>query len=181
MARKSTSRSIRDRGPAGQRRLAVGVVRGAHGTRGEVRVAPDTDHPRRFAVGGSVHLEGVGDRRIVRRRGTAAEPILLLEGIADRESAQGLSGRVLSVPIEEARAQVAGYLWADLVGLRVEDEHGAALGTLEEVLRPGGEADVFLVRTPGGGELLLPAIESVIRAVELERGRIVVRPQEEAR
>ena len=181
MARKSTSRSTEDLGPeAEQRRLAVGVIRGAHGTRGEVRVAPDTDNPRRFAAGTSVYVEGLGDRHIVRQRGTLTEPILLLEGIADRESAARLSGRVLWVPIDEARAQASGYLWADLVGLRVEDEQGTLLGTLEEVLRPGGEADVFLVRTGDARELLLPAIESVIRAIELERGRIVVRPQEEA-
>ncbi len=178
MARKSTSRSINSEAEEERRRLVVGVIRGAHGTGGEVRVAPDTDNPRRFRKGASVHVEGLGNRRIVRKRGTEAEPILLLEGVSDRDGAQVLSGRVLSVPIDDARAHAAGYLWADLVGLRVEDERGAPLGTLEEVLRPGGEADVFLVRTTEGRELLLPAIDAVILAVE--RDRIVVRPQEQA-
>ena len=156
------------------------MIRGAHGKSGEVRVSPDTDNPRRFSAGATVHVEGLGERRIVRTRGTAAAPILLLEGFADRESAERLSGRVLSVAIDEARAQASGYLWADLVGLRVEDENGATLGTLAEVLRPGGEVDVFLVRGADGRELLLPAIESVIRAVDLARGRVVVRRQREA-
>jgi 16S rRNA processing protein RimM len=66
------------------------------------------------------------------------------------------------------------------VGLAVVDEAGVAIGALSEVLRPGGANDVFVVRTAAGRELLLPAIDSVVLAIDVPGGRIVVRPQEEA-
>lgn len=158
----------------------MGVIRGAHGVRGEFRVAPDTDNPDRFRVGRRVLVEGVGEHVIVAVRGSASELILRLEGIGDRDAAQALRGRTLRVPKSEARSEAAGYLWADLVGMRVEDETGRRLGTLAEVLRPGGESDVFVVRDDQGAELLLPAIDSVVRSVDVAERRMIVRPQEEA-
>lgn len=180
MARRSISRSTDEPAQPTGRRLVVGVIRGAHGVRGEVRVAPDTDNPRRFAAGAVLEVDGLGERRVLKRRGSEASPILTLEGIADRGAAEALRGRTLSVAIEDARAATSGHLWADLVGLRVEDEHGRALGVLAEVLRPGGDVDVFRVRRPDGGELLVPAIESVVLRIDRTSGRMVVRPQEEA-
>ncbi len=174
MARRSTSRST------SSDKLVVGVIRGPHGVAGDVRVAPHTDNPERLLSGAVIELEGVGARRITRRRGTAREPILHLEGVDDREAAAALAGRALFVALVSAREVASGYLWADLVGLRVEDEAGGPLGTLAEVLRPGGGVDVFVVRDAAGTELLLPAIESVVRMIDVAAGRVVVRPQEEA-
>ncbi len=160
--------------------LVVGVIQGAHGVRGEMRVAPDTDNRERFRAGRRVLVAGLGEREILAVRGTRADVILRLEGIVDRAAAAALGGTELRVPLAEARQEAAGYLWADLVGMRVENEAGAALGTLAEVLRPGGEADVFIVRDERGRELLLPAIDSVVREVDVASRRMVVRPQEQA-
>ena len=160
--------------------LVVGVVRDAHGLRGEVRVLLNTDNPDRFRVGARVHVEGLGERAITSVRGGGAGRIVRLEGIADRAAARALRGRELRVTLADARAAAVGYLWADLVGLRVEDERGGLLGTLAEVLRPGGGTDVFVVKAAEGAELLLPAIDSVVREIDLAGGRLVVRPQEEA-
>jgi 16S rRNA processing protein RimM len=159
--------------------IVVGTILGAHGVRGEVRVAPDTDNPDRFRPGSIVALEGVGERRIESVRGAGGSFIVRLEGIADRSAAAALRGRVLTVPIADARAESEGHLWADLIGLRVEREDGRHLGTIADVLRTGGGADVLVVRAPEGKELLLPAIGDVVLGVDLGRGRVVVRPQEE--
>ena len=175
MARRSTSRST-DR-PADT--LVVGVIRGAHGVRGELRVTPQTDNAARFRPGRRVLVQALGEREILAARGTSADLILTLAGIASREAARALRGRELRVPIAEARGEAAGHLWVDLVGLRVEDESGRTIGTLAEVLRTGGEVDVFVVRGESS-ELLLPAIESVVREIDVAGRRMVVRPQEEA-
>ena len=50
---------------------------------------------------------------------------------------------------------------------------GEFLGVVEEVLFTGGN-DVYVVRTPEGREILLPAIEDVIREVDLARERMIV-------
>lgn len=157
----------------------VGIIRGAHGVRGELRVAPDTDNPERFVTGRVLEVEGVGQRTIRSVRGTKGDVILGLDGIDDRDAAELLRGRELRVPIDEARRETPGHLWADLVGMDVVTERGESLGLLSEVLRPGGN-DVFVVRTEGGSELLLPAIDSVVLEIDIVERRMVVRPQESA-
>jgi 16S rRNA processing protein RimM len=154
------------------------VIRGAHGIRGEVRVIPDTDNPGRFTVGRTVAIDGIGDRRIRSVRGMKGDLIIALEGIGDRDAAEALRGRALRVPIEDARREASGFLWPDLIGMDVVDEAGRPLGVLEDVLRPGGDNDVFVVRAGDGGELLLPTIDSVILEVDLAARRVVARPQE---
>jgi 16S rRNA processing protein RimM len=64
------------------------------------------------------------------------------------------------------------YHW-EIIGLRVETEEGESLGSLGQILSTGAN-DVYVVRTPDGSELLLPAIAEVIRKVDLESGRMMV-------
>jgi len=47
-----------------------------------------------------------------------------------------------------------------------------------DVLR-AGETDVLVIARATGGELLVPAIASVVRDVDLAAGRVTVAPQEE--
>jgi len=67
------------------------------------------------------------------------------------------------------------YYHHQLLGLSVVDETGQVLGELAEILETGAN-DVYLVKTPLGKELLLPAIEDVILGVPLERKEMSVRP-----
>src|SRR5690606_38121729 len=67
------------------------------------------------------------------------------------------------------------YFYYQLIGLPVYDEAGTFLGRLEEILETGAN-DVYVIRGGPGGELLLPALKSVIPRIDLEDGRIVARP-----
>ena len=49
---------------------------------------------------------------------------------------------------------------------------------MRDIIR-AGETDVLVLARATGGELLVPAIASVVRAVDLAVGRVVVAPQEE--
>ena len=160
--------------------LVVGVITAPHGMRGEVRVDPRSDVPDRFRVGAVLRCDGVGPLRIASVRGTAAAPVVAFRGYTSRPAAEPLRGRSLRVSLAEARRATEGsYLWADLVGLRAETPEGEPLGAVRELIR-AGEADVLVIARPeGGGELLVPAIASVVRAVDLAGRRIVVVPQEE--
>jgi 16S rRNA processing protein RimM len=57
--------------------------------------------------------------------------------------------------------------------LDVVDESGDNLGKLTEVIETGAN-DVYVVTTPSGGEILLPAIKEVVIAIHLEERRMVV-------
>jgi 16S rRNA processing protein RimM len=174
MAPRSTSRSTDADGD-----VVVGVVRAPHGVRGEVRVEPLSDvSDERFRVGATLQCAGIGALKIAAIRGTAQAPIVRFEGYDDRSSADRLRNKPLAVERQEARrAAGEGYLWADLVGLRVSTPEGRELGVVAEIIR-AGETDVLVVRGDTG-ETMLPALESVIRSIDVEGGRIVAVPQEE--
>ena len=158
MDRRSSSRSTD---------LVVGVVRGPHGVRGEVRIEPLTDRADRFTKGSKL-ISAIGEVTVLTVRGTDAEPIVHFEGIDDRAAAESLRGE-LRVPRESRAGEL---LWDDLIGKRVVTPDGTELGTVKEILRAGG-ADVLVV----SDELMLPMIDSVIREV----GDVIVAvPQEEA-
>ena len=171
---RSTSRSTSE--PDG---LVVGVIKAPHGVGGEVRVDLRSDVPDRFSVGASLQCDGLGALTIRSIRGTPKEPIVGFEGYVSRPDAEPLRGRFLRVGVDEARRATRGsYLWADLVGLRAETPAGQPIGDVREVIR-AGETDVLVVSRTDGGELLVPAIASVVREVDLAGGRVVVVPQEE--
>lgn len=160
--------------------LVVGVITAAHGLRGEVRVAASTDVSDRFRPGVVLACEGIGPLRIESARPGTRSTILRFRGHADRGAAEALKGRSLSVSLDEARRAVGdGYLWADLIGLRAFDPAGTDLGTVSEIIR-AGETDVIVVSPETGDQILVPAIESVVREVDVAAGRIVIVPQEEA-
>jgi 16S rRNA processing protein RimM len=171
MEQRSTSKSINDD-------PIVGVVGAPHGVRGEVKVHPHTDVADRFRKGSRLLCDGVGELVVASVRG-ADVPIVRFEGLTTRNHAEGIRGRNLRVSRAEARrAAKEAYLWADLLGLRAETPDGTALGVVSEVLR-AGETDVLVVRAAGSHEeLMLPAIASVVREVDIAGGRIVVVPQE---
>lgn len=180
MAQRSISRSIDVGRPAtSDDDVVVGVVRAPHGVRGEVKVEPLTDnYGARFRVGARLICEGVGVLTIKALRGTEGQPIVRFAGYDDRSAAEGLRNRQLAVSREEAR-KAAGdaYLWSDLVGLAVVTPEGRELGAVAEIIR-AGETDVLVVRGDAG-ETMLPALESVIREVDVAGGKIVAVPQEE--
>ena len=144
-----------------------------------MRVDPRSDVPGRFRKGAVFSCDGIGELTVASVRGDPRDPIVRFEGYATRAEAQALRGRFLRVPRSESRRAAKGaYLWADLVGLRVETPDGAALGTVRDVIR-AGENDVLVI-ADGPRERLLPLLESVVRIVAVAEGRIVAVPQEEA-
>ena len=155
------------------------MIKTPHGVRGEVTIDPRTDVPSRFHVGAVLACDGLGPLTITSVRGTAAAPIVGFAGYETRPEAEPLRGRFLRVARSEARRATRGsYLWADLVGLRAESPAGEPIGLVREILR-AGETDVFVLARATGGELLVPAIASVVRDVDLPGGRVVIVPQDE--
>jgi len=173
MGPRSTSRSISDDA------LVVGLILGPHGIRGEVRVDPRTDVADRFRAGAVLQCDDVGPLTVAAVRGDSAKPIVRFEGYDTREAAESLRRRFLRVArAESRRATLGAYLWADLLGARVETPEGATLGTVRELLR-AGENDVLVIADESGRERLLPMLESVVKVVDADAGRIVAVPQEE--
>jgi 16S rRNA processing protein RimM len=64
------------------------------------------------------------------------------------------------------------YLVKDLVGCKVSTTAGEELGLLKDVL-PTGANDVYVVGE-GAAEILIPALKSVVKSIDVSNKRIEV-------
>ena len=152
--------------------VAVGFVRAPHGIQGELAVDPMTDFPDRF-MPGSVLLAGDAKYTISRVRTHQKTLLLALDGIETRNQADELRGKLLEVPEATLpRLEEDEYFRFDIVGINVVDENGTSLGKVEEVLETGAN-DVYIVRD-ADSELLIPAIDSVIKKIDVAEKRMIV-------
>ncbi len=157
--------------------LHIGRVLRAQGLKGELKLHSYADSAEAFAPGRQiVAVDGRGTERalvIARSRTQGRAVIVAFEGIADIDQAETLTGCDLLIdraqlPIPEEGA----YYWVDLIGLAVEAVDGSRLGRLDSII-PTGSNDVYVVKD-GAKETLVPALKSVIVAVDLAAGRMVV-------
>ncbi len=102
--------------------------------------------------------------------------ILKLAGINTPEQAKRLRGALLQVPREELWPLEEGAFYQfEIVGLSVLTLAGELVGVVTEVLTTGGN-DVYVVRDGSGGELLIPALQSVVRKIDTEAGQMIIEP-----
>lgn len=171
-------------------RICVGIMVGAHGLRGLVKVKSFTEEPSDVAAYGPVSDEA--GQRSWRLEVTGPAPgksagkkggdvlLVRIAGVTDRDAAQALHGTRLYVAREAlpALAEEETYYHADLIGLAVEDPAGRALGTVTAVENHGA-GDLLEIAGPGGESLLLPFTRAVVPEVDLAGGRLVALPPEE--
>lgn len=154
--------------------LAIGKVSRPHGIAGEIKVQLAPEYEGVLEAVRRVYLnDAEHPYRVLAQRAHQGGVLLRLERVATRNAAEALRGaRVLIRTSDLPDLPPGEYYTYQLIGLRVVRESGEALGELSEVLRTGSN-DVYVVKT-ADGELLLPAIESVIRGIELEAGTMTV-------
>ncbi len=155
-------------------RLVVGLVRGVHGLDGTVRVEPLSDDAGRFEPGSRLYPEG-SPRRLTVEWAQADAPGVLVRfrEVQTRDAADGLRGVYLEAPTPSSGLGPDEYWWHEVVGVSVTTGSGEALGAVDDVFRAGG-SEVYVVRGGPRGELLVPAVRSVIREFAPREGRLVV-------
>ncbi len=158
--------------------IAVGEIVGAFGIRGEVKVLPQTDFPDRFAHTPTLYL---GDARAPHTVQSARQHqrivLLKLDGVDDATTAAQLRGLTLWIP-EAERMPLSNdqFYLHDVVGLKVVHVDGQPLGEVVDFITGSGN-DLFVVRaTPGGREVLLPAVREFVRELDIPGGVLRVDP-----
>jgi 16S rRNA processing protein RimM len=158
-------------------------VTGAHGIRGGLRIHSYAESIELYRIGEAIRviLADGSDRTMtvewVRPHGRGLR--LGLEAVCDRNQAEYLVGA--SLYVDKSRLPVLEedtYYWHELIGLHVYDTAGLLLGSLEEVI-PTPANDVYVVKGEVDGrfrELLIPAVATVVRNIDLEAGAMVVDP-----
>lgn len=157
--------------------LQVGVITSPHGVRGEVKVFPTTDDPKRFQKLKQVLLDtgrGQVSMDIESVKFFKNMVIVKFKGIDSMNDAERYRQQRLLVARENAvKLKRDEYFIADLIGLKVFGENGVELGILQDVMQTGAN-DVYVVEKKEGGELLLPAIKQCILEVNVESGFVKV-------
>ena len=154
--------------PAPADLVELGVLRGAYGVQGWVRVQPYAEQAtalraRRhwWLIGGpAVSVEVTG----VRRHGAIL--VAKLQGCETPEQAERLRGT--RVGIARSDFPPAGddeVYWVDLIGARVVNRSGVELGTIDDVLSSGAQ-ELLQVRC-GERMLLVPMVERHVDEVDL--------------
>ena len=157
--------------------LQVGIITSTHGVRGEVKVYPTTDDPRRFRRLKEVVLDtgrGKINLEIEGVKFFKQFVILKFKGLDNINDIEKYRQKSLYVTRKNAvRLQRDEYFIADLIGLKVQDEDGTELGTVKDVIETGAN-DVYEVEMADGRSLLLPAIKQCILNVDVENGTMQV-------
>ena len=157
--------------------LQVGIITSTHGVRGEVKVYPTTDDPRRFRRLKEVVLDTGREKLNLEIEGVKFFKqfvILKFKGLDNINEIEKYRQKSLYVTRKNAvRLQRDEYFIADLIGLKVQDEDGTELGTVKDVIETGAN-DVYEVEMADGRSLLLPAIKQCILNVDVENGMMQV-------
>lgn len=151
--------------------LIVGEILKPQGIRGELKVKPFTDTAEDFRAFRRIFLDGAEYKILSVRVGDGAV-YLGLRGVPDRNAAELLRGKLLTLPREDAPALEEGrYYIADLLGAVVSDEAGEEIGILSDVRQAA--TDIYTVKS-GEKEIMFPAVRGVIVKIDVEGKRITV-------
>ena len=160
-----------------QKYLEVGQILNTHGLKGYLKVVPYTDDIERFEELKKIIIvyqkENI-EYEIEKVKYLKGMVLLKLKGIEHINEAEKYKNCFLKIKREDAKKlEENTYFIADLIGLSVYNEEKEKIGTLDEIF-PTGSNDVYVVKNEKGKQILLPAISSVIKKVDLEEGKIIV-------
>lgn len=154
--------------------LEVGKIVNTHGLRGEVKVVPWTDYPEVFEDIETLYLQDGRELNIKNVKYQKANIILKFSEINHIDEAEKLKNLIVSAERSALGELPEGVHYiADIIGLEVRDEAGERLGEISDVFSTGAN-DVYEVKREDKKPLLLPVIESVVKAIDIDGGTVTV-------
>lgn len=136
------------------RLIALGVITGAHGVHGRVKVKSYTENPQNIASYGALS-DKWGEREFSLRITGRLKELLLaeIEGVTKREQADALRGVELCVPRDHLPMPEndGEFLIEDLIGLSVQLDDGTAYGRVK-AFHNYGAGDILEIAPVSGGE-----------------------------
>ena len=157
--------------------LEVGQIVNTYGIKGFVKVNPLVDNNNQFKSFKTLYIQqknNLKELQVEEVKFSKNQVLLKFKGIETIEQAEELRNYYLQAKRSDIKLEKGAYFIVDLIGLDVYTEEGELLGTLKEVLQPGAN-DVYIVENEAKQEILLPVIPDVIKQVDIEGKKIVVK------
>ena len=161
-----------------QDRICVGAIAGVRGLKGQVGIKSFTANPDSIADYGPVTTEDGGKSFLLTIKSrTKGLLIAQLDGIDDRDSAEGLKGERLYVPRAALpKPALDEFYQTDLIGLTAETKNGEILGEIEAFHNFGASDIIEIVCNDKSHEenLMVPFTNEVVPEVDIKGRRVVI-------
>ncbi len=155
-------------------KIKIGQVVNVVGLKGELKIYHYSDYKERFEELANIYLENTR-YQITGIRYMKELVILKLEGIEDRNEAEKHKGKDVYIDKSDIRVLPEGtYHIFDLIGMRVVDNEGTAIGILNDVIRNSAQ-DLYEVEKENKNKFLIPAVEEFILKIDMESRTITVK------
>ena len=161
--------------------IEIGQIVGTHGIKGFIKVKPLTDDITRFSKLKTVYIfvkKELIEFEIQQVKYNKNMVLIKLKNIDKIEEAQIYRNFYLKVHRKDAiKLPENSYFIVDLLECEVYTEDAELLGKVEDVFSTGSN-DVYVVKNDLGKQVLLPVIKEVIKEVDLQNRKIVVKLME---
>jgi len=157
--------------------ILIGRIVGAHGVNGNCKIRSYAESLTVFQPGSDILIATTSGRKNVYEINWAKPhskvDLLSLKGVTTRNQAQALIGSELFIEKTQlSKPDDGSYYWHDLIGLEVFSTDNNYLGRLHSIIQTGSN-DVYVVKKEEN-EILIPALESVVHTIDLEKKRMRV-------
>ena len=158
--------------------LEIGQIVNTFGVKGMVKVKPFTDDTKkRFDNLKKVYIQNKNTRKeyeIEEVKYHKEMVLIKFKGVESLDEANLLRNYYLVVDRDKEEPLEEGtYYIVDMIGLEVYTDEGEKLGILDDVFN-SGSSDIYVVKNELGKQILLPAIEDVVKKIDMEQRKMIV-------
>lgn len=158
--------------------LEIGQIVNTYGIKGFLKIVPLLDNINQFKEFKKVYIElkneSYEEFDVEEVKFSKNLVLLKLKGIEDINQAEIFKGKYIKQKRENIKLEKGAHFIVDLIGLEVFTEEGIKLGNILEVLQPGAN-DVYVVKNKDEKEILIPVIPDVVKKIDLENKKVIVK------
>lgn len=160
--------------PLEENSVCVGVVTGAHGIKGFVKIKPFVEDVDCFSKETFVFSPGYVPIKIKVKSASEKGIMAEIQGVTTRNQAEDLKGVEIYVSKDSfEETEEDEFYYFDLIGLTAKTVSGAIIGDVVAVDNYGAQ-DILFIQNEEGQEILIPFIDDAVPEVDLENKILIV-------
>jgi 16S rRNA processing protein RimM len=146
-------------------KLIIGIIVKPQGIKGEVKVKPLTDFAEELQNYKEVYVDGER-QKILNIKVVGNEVYYVIRGIADRNAAELLRGKLIEIDRNEAIPLEEGkYYVVDVIGSKVFTDTGKEIGVVKDITTIS--TDIYTV-TNAKGEIRFPLVKDLLINMDIK-------------